>query len=96
MRTIIGQIAEDSVTPYNDCVRLSDKATSKNFVNGLIVRLVYSVEPQTRCRQGRARVVRIDESGHIVFFARRLTDSIPAACSGDFFVLDADEPEDRW
>jgi hypothetical protein len=95
MRTIIGQIAKDS-EPYAYWVLLSNKATSKNFVNGLIVRLVYNVEPQTRCRQGRARVIRVDESGHIVFFARRLTDSIPTACPGDFFVLDADEPSDNW
>jgi len=95
MRTIIGQIAEDSAI-IHDWVRLSDRATSRNFVNGLIVRLVHNGEPHTRCREGRARVVKVDESGHIAFFARRLIDSIPAASPGDFFVLNADEPEDDW
>lgn len=95
LRTIIGQIAEDSAI-IHDWVRLANGATSHNFVNGLIVRLVYNDEPHTRCREGRARVVKVDESGHIAFFARRLIDSIPAACPGDLIVLDADEPEDRW
>lgn len=95
MRTIIGQIAEESPV-IHDWVRLANTTTSHNFVNGLIVRLVNDDEPRTRCREGRARVVRVDESGHIAFFARRLSDSIPAAYPGDFIVLDADEPEDRW
>lgn len=95
MRTIIGQIAEDSPVIY-DWVRLANTATNHNFVNGLIVRLVANDQPHTRCRDGRARVVKVDKSGNIAFFARRLCDSIPAAHPGDFIVLDADEPEDRW